>query len=200
MRVIIAEDQGMLRGAMGRLLSMEDDIEVIGEAANGEQALELIRDCSPDIAILDIEMPVLNGLDVAKTLQNEGHPCRITIVTTFARSGYLQRAIQAGVRGYLLKDAPVTKLADNLRSILKGNKVFSTQLSHTMFEEVNPLTVREQEVLRRLEKGDSVSDISQTLFLSPPTIRNYISEIIQKVEAKNRIDAVMIAKRKGWID
>jgi two-component system, NarL family, response regulator DesR len=200
MRVIIAEDQGMLRGAMGRLLSMEDDIEVIGEAANGEQALELIRDCSPDIAILDIEMPVLNGLDVAKTLQNEGHPCRITIVTTFARSGYLQRAIQAGVRGYLLKDAPVTKLADNLRSILKGNKVFSPQLSHTMFEEVNPLTVREQEVLRRLEKGDSVSDISQTLFLSPPTIRNYISEIIQKVEAKNRIDAVMIAKRKGWID
>jgi two-component system, NarL family, response regulator DesR len=200
MRVIIAEDQGMLRGAMGRLLSMEEDIEVIGEAANGEQALELIRNCSPDIAILDIEMPVLNGLDVAKTLQHEGHPCRIAIVTTFARSGYLQRAIQAGVRGYLLKDAPVTKLADNLRSILKGNKVFSPQLSHTMFEEVNPLTIREQEVLRHLEKGESVSDISQTLFLSPPTIRNYISEIIQKVEAKNRIDAVMIAKRKGWID
>jgi two-component system, NarL family, response regulator DesR len=200
MKVIIAEDQGMLRGAMGSLLSMEEDIEVIGEASTGSEALRLIRNCLPDIAILDIEMPVLNGLDVAKTLQHEGNPCRIVIVTTFARSGYLQRALQAGVRGYLLKDAPVAKLAENLRSIMKGSKVFSPQLSHTMFEEVNPLTIREKDVLCQLEKGESVSEISQSLFLSPPTIRNYISEIIQKLEAKNRIDAVMIAKRKGWIN
>jgi two-component system, NarL family, response regulator DesR len=199
-KVIIAEDQGMLRGAMGSLLSMEDDIEVIGEASTGSEALELIRNGSPDIAILDIEMPVLNGLDVAKTLQNEGHPCRIAIVTTFARSGYLQRALQAGVRGYLLKDAPVAKLAENLRSIMKGSKVFSPQLSHTMFEEINPLTLRERDVLCHLERGESVAEISQSLFLSPPTIRNYISEIIQKLEAKNRIDAVVIAKSKGWID
>jgi DNA-binding NarL/FixJ family response regulator len=144
-------------------------------------------------------MPIMSGLDVAETLKEEGHTCRLAIVTTFARSGYLQRAIQAGVYGYLLKDTPVSQLAKNLRNILMDQKVFSPQLSHSMFEELNPLTKREQDILIHLEKGYSVLEMSKMLYLSPPTIRNYISEIIQKTEAKNRLDAVMIAKMKGWI-
>jgi two-component system, NarL family, response regulator DesR len=199
MRIVIAEDQGMVRGAIGKLLSLEPDIELVGEAENGEEALQLIREKSPDIAIVDIEMPIVSGLEAAETLKDEGHPCRIVIVTTFARSGYLQRAIQAGVYGYLLKDSPVSQLAVNLRTIQTGQKVFSPQLSHSMFEEMNPLTKREQDILRHLEEGYSVGEMSKLLYLSPPTIRNYISEIIQKVEAKNRLDAVMIARMKGWI-
>ncbi|MBB6671921.1 response regulator transcription factor [Cohnella nanjingensis] len=199
MKIVIAEDQGMLRGAISRLLSLEDDIEVVGEADNGEQALALIRKQEADIAVLDIEMPLLSGLEVAETLQAEGHPCRIVIVTTFARSGYYQRAVHAGVRGYLLKEAPVSELAEALRKIHEGRRVFSPHLTFSMMEETNPLTARECEVLIHLKEGHTVAEISKLIFLSPATIRNYISEILQKLEAKNRIDAVAIAQNKGWL-
>lgn len=199
MKIVIAEDQGMLRGAISRLLSMEPDIEIVGEADNGEHALQLIRKLSPDIAVLDIEMPLLSGLDVAEMLRAEGSRCRVAIVTTFAKSGYYQRAVKAGVMGYLLKDAPVSELAVSLRHIHKGIRVFSPHLTFSANEELNPLTDRESELLTYLKDGYTVSEISKLLYLSPGTIRNYISEILQKLEAKNRMDAVAIALSKGWI-
>lgn len=200
MRIVIAEDQGMLRGAISRLLSMETDIEIVGEANNGEVALQLIREQLPDIGVLDIEMPLLSGLEVVEKLRAEGNECRIVIVTTFAKSGYYQRAVKAGVQGYLLKDAPVSELAESLRKIYSGRRVFSPHLTFSMGEEINPLTKRESEILFYLKEGHSVSEISKLLYLSPGTIRNYISEVLQKLEAKNRIDAVAIAESKGWIN
>ncbi|MBM7553584.1 response regulator transcription factor [Thalassobacillus pellis] len=199
MKIVIAEDQGMLRGAISRLLGMEKDIEVIGEADNGEEALEIIQTKGPDIAILDIEMPILSGLEVAEKLHENNHPCRVAIVTTFARSGYLQKAVKAGVQGYLLKETPVSELAESLRKIHSGERVFSPQLTFAFLEKTNPLTKREIEILHCLKAGDSVKVMSQTLYLSEGTIRNYISEIIQKLEARNRIDAVGIAEEKGWL-
>lgn len=199
MRIIIAEDQGMLRGAISTLLSMDGDIEVIGEAENGEQALELINKWQPDICVLDIEMPILNGLDVAERLKAEKSECRVVIATTFARSGYFRRAMNAGVQGYVLKAAPVTELANVLRKVYAGERVIDPELAYSMLEPENPLSEREQNILQHLAKGDSVDDISRTLFLTQGTVRNYISEIIQKLEAKNRIDAVFIAQGKGWL-
>ncbi|MGP4059446.1 response regulator transcription factor [Halobacillus sp. H74] len=199
MRIVIAEDQGMLRGAISRLLGMEKDIQVVGEAANGEEAVEIIQRLQPDIAILDIEMPHLSGLEVAEHLQKSNSTCLVAIVTTFARSGYLQKAVKAGARGYLLKDTPVSHLAESLRKIYSGQRVFSPQLTFSFIEETNPLTKREIEILQCLKRGDSVKDMNQSLYLSEGTIRNYISEIIQKLEAKNRIEAVTIAEEKGWL-
>ncbi|MDQ0058788.1 response regulator transcription factor [Paenibacillus harenae] len=199
MKIIIAEDQGMLRGAISRLLALESDIEIVGEAGNGEQALELIRKQEADIVILDIEMPILSGLEVAEKMKDDGIECRVVIVTTFARAGYYQRAVRAGVRGYLLKDAPVADLAEALRRIYAGGRAFSPHLTFSMLGEINPLTERESEVLTHLKQGYSVAEISKLLFLSPATIRNYISEILQKLEARNRIDAVAIAESKGWL-
>ncbi|MFB4166831.1 response regulator transcription factor [Virgibacillus sp. JSM 102003] len=197
--IIIAEDQGMLRGAISKLLAMEEDIEIAGETDNGEEALKLIHQHKPDIALLDIEMPLLSGLQVAEKLKSEGSECKVVIVTTFARSGYLQQAVKAGVHGYLLKDAPVSELAESLRKIQSGRRFFSPHLTFSMMEEIDPLTDRETEILSCLKAGDSVKDISSKLYLSPGTIRNYISEVIQKLEAKNRIDAVTIAENKGWL-
>ncbi|MCC3372522.1 response regulator transcription factor [Cohnella sp. REN36] len=199
MKIIIAEDQGMLRGAISRLLGMEDDIEVVGEADDGEEALALIRGREVDIAVLDIEMPLRSGLEVAEILRAEGHPCKVAIVTTFARGGYYQRAVQADVQGYLLKEAPVTELAKALRKIHAGGRVFSPHLTFAMREDTNPLTPRETEVLTYLKRGHTVAEISRLLYLSPATVRNYISEILQKLEAKTRIDAVAIAENKGWL-
>ncbi|WLD92603.1 response regulator transcription factor [Alkalihalobacillus sp. AL-G] len=199
MHIVIAEDQGMLRGAISRLLAMEDDIKIVGETDNGEEALQLIQKHKPDIALLDIEMPTLSGLEVAEKLKAAVSDCKVVIVTTFARSGYLQQAVKAGVQGYLLKDTPVSELAESLRKINAGRRVFSPHLTFSMMEETNPLTERESEILGRLKDGDSVKDISNKLFLSPGTVRNYISEVIQKLEAKNRIDAVTIAENKGWL-
>lgn len=199
MKIVIAEDQGMLRGAICRLLAMEDDIDIVGEAENGEQALALLRQQEVDIVILDIEMPLLTGLDVAEIVKADGLDCRVVIVTTFAKAGYYQRAVSAGVHGYLLKDAPVSELADALRRIYAGGRVFSPHLTFSKMEERNPLTERESEVLLYLKNGHTVKEMSKLLFLSPATIRNYISEIIQKLEARNRIDAVTIAESKGWL-
>ncbi|WP_036718477.1 response regulator transcription factor [Paenibacillus harenae] len=199
MKVVIAEDQGMLRGAISRLLALEGDIEIVGEAGDGEQALLLAREKAPDMIVLDIEMPILNGLEVAEILREEGTECRVVIVTTFARSGYYQRALKAGVHGYLLKDGPVAELAEALRKIKAGCRVFSPLLTFSMREETNPLSERETEVLLHLKQGHTVAEINKLLFLSPATIRNYISEILQKLEAKNRIDAVAIAQSKGWL-
>jgi two-component system response regulator DesR len=199
MKIIIAEDQGMLRGAMATLLNMEDDIEVVALAENGEEALRLIDQHNPDICVTDIEMPVLTGLDLAERIKSEQNPCKVVIVTTFERSGYFKRAMKAGVQGYFLKETPVSELAIYLRKVYTGSRVISPELTYFAWQEESPLTDRERDVLGHLAEGQTVKDISSTLFLSQGTIRNYISEIMQKLEAKNRIDAVAIAKENGWI-
>jgi two-component system response regulator DesR len=199
MKVVIAEDQGMLRGALGALLDLQEDIEVIGQAENGEQALRLILELAPDLCILDIEMPKMSGLDVAERLKELNHPCRVVILTTFSRAGYFQRAMKAGVYGYLLKDSPIDELGDALRKVHAGQRAISPELAFTMWEARNPLTEREQEVLKLVAQGLSAGEIAKQLFLSSGTVRNYISEILQKLDAKNRIDAISIAEKNGWL-
>ncbi|MCZ8514032.1 response regulator transcription factor [Paenibacillus filicis] len=200
MKVIIAEDQGMLRGALSTLLGLEDDIEVVGQAENGEQALKLILELEPDLCLLDIEMPLLSGLDVAERLKALGSPCRVVILTTFSRAGYFQRAMRAGVFGFLLKDSPIDELSSALRKVQAGGRAISPELSLSIWEAENPLTEREREVLRLVAQGLSVNDIAKQLFLSGGTVRNYISEALQKLEAKNRIDAIGIAEKNGWLE
>jgi two-component system, NarL family, response regulator DesR len=200
MKLVIAEDQGMLRGALSALLDLEEDMQVAGQAENGEQALALIRNLDPDICVMDIEMPHLSGLDVAEKLKEEGCRCKVVILTTFARIGYFQRAMKAGVHGYLLKDSPIDELAEALRKVHAGKRVISPELSYTVWDQENPLTEREREVLRLVAKGLSHQDIAQSLFLSNGTVRNYVSEILDKLQAKNRIEAIGIAESKGWLD
>lgn len=199
MKVIIAEDQRMLLGALSSLLDLEDDIEVIGQAENGSQALQMIVQLEPDICIMDIEMPNMTGLDVAERLKEMKHPCRVVILTTFSRSGYFQRAMRAGVHGFLLKDSPVDDLAEALRKVHQGGKAVSPELSLSFWEAENPLTEREKEILRLVGQGQSANEIAKELFLSNGTVRNYISEILQKLDAKNRIDALAIAEKNGWL-
>ncbi|GMK37906.1 DNA-binding response regulator [Paenibacillus sp. CCS19] len=200
MRVIIAEDQGMLRGALSALLDMEDDIDVVGQAENGEKALELIENLQPDICLLDIEMPILTGLDVAEQLAAGHHSCKVVILTTFSRSGYFQRAMRAGVHGFLLKDAPIDELSAALRLVNQGGRAVSPELAISLWEAGNPLSDREREVLKLAGEGLSAQEISRTLHLTAGTVRNYLSEAIRKLDAKNRIEAIAIANKKGWLD
>lgn len=200
MRVILAEDQGMLRGALSALLDLEDDIEVVGQAENGEQALHLIRTLQPDLCVMDIEMPLMSGLDVAEQLKADGNPCGVVILTTFSRAGYFQRAVKAGVKGFLLKDSPIDELAASLRSVFAGKRAISPELALSFYNSENPLTEREKEVLKLAREGLPAGEIAGRLYLSAGTVRNYLSEAIQKLEAKNRIDAIGIAERNGWLD
>lgn len=200
MKVVLAEDQGMLRGAMAALLGMEDDIEVAGQAADGLQAWELIQALNPDLCVLDIEMPLMTGLDVAEKLKESKHPCKVVILTTFSRSGYFQRAMKAGARGFLLKDSPVSELAAALRSVHAGGRAVSPELALSFWEAENPLNEREREILKLAGSGLSAGDIAGRLFLSAGTVRNYLSEAIQKLDARNRIDACAIAEKNGWLD
>ncbi|MCY8994457.1 two-component system response regulator YvfU [Bacillus inaquosorum] len=198
-RLFIAEDQRMLLGALGSLLDLEKDMTVIGQALNGEEALKAILKLEPDVCIMDIEMPVRSGLDVAEALMQKGCGCKVIILTTFARPGYFERAVKAGVHGYLLKDGEIDDLADAIRKCVKGKRVFSPELTFNMIRDENPLTVREQEILRLAALGKTTKDITLELYLSQGTVRNYISEIIQKLDAKNRTEAASIAEEKGWI-
>ena len=198
-RLFIAEDQRMLLGALGSLLDLEEDMTVIGQALNGEEALEAILKLEPDVCIMDIEMPVRSGLDVAEEFMQNGCGSKVIILTTFARPGYFERAVKAGVHGYLLKDGEIDDLADAIRKCVKGKRVFSPELTFNMMRDENPLTVREQEILRLAALGKTTKDITLELYLSQGTVRNYISEIIQKLDAKNRTEAASIAEEKGWI-
>lgn len=198
-QIVIAEDQRMLRGALGSLLNLEDDLEIIGQAENGREALTKILSLNPDVCLLDIEMPLLNGLDVTEEIKRQNSPCKVIILTTFARPGYFERAVKLGVNGYLLKDGSSDDLADSIRSIMKGKDEFAPELIFGSLKEENPLTTREQEVLRLVAEGKTIKDISMQLYLSSGTIRNYMSEIISKLEANNRITAIAIAEEKGWI-
>ncbi|PEE44262.1 response regulator transcription factor [Bacillus pseudomycoides] len=198
-RIIIAEDQRMLRGALGALLDLEDDIEVVGQAANGEEALKLIESLQPDISIMDIEMPIQSGLDVAETLQKKKSLCKVMILTTFARPGYFERAMKSGVYGYLLKDSPSEDLAAAIRNVMQGKREISPELMFGLWQEQNPLSDREKEVLLLAKEGKTANEIAKTLYLSSGTVRNYISDVLTKLNAKNRIEAIAIAEEKGWI-
>ncbi|QCJ44180.1 response regulator transcription factor [Bacillus sp. S3] len=198
-RLFIAEDQRMLLGALGSLLDLEIDMKVIGQAMNGEEALNRILELKPDVCLMDIEMPVLNGLEVAEELAKRKSPSKIIILTTFARPGYFERALKIGVHGYLLKDGEIDELAETIRKVMEGKRVFSPELTFNVIREENPLTPKEQEILRLASLGKTTKEITSELYLSSGTVRNYISEIIHKLDAKNRTEAASIAEKKGWI-
>lgn len=195
-RIVIAEDQKMLLGAFGSLLNLEEDMEVIGQAANGVEAVELVQRLQPDICIMDIEMPGKSGLEAAEELKEI--PCKIIILTTFARTGYFQRAIKAGVRGYLLKDNPSEELASSIRSVMAGKRIYAPELIDEMYGQENPLTDREREVLELVADGKNTKEIADQLSIKNGTVRNYISTILDKLEVKNRIEAITHSKEKGW--
>ncbi|MDQ0253485.1 two-component system response regulator DesR [Evansella vedderi] len=195
-RIVIAEDQKMLLGALSALLDLEDDMTVVGSASNGEDAVKLVQEHKPDICIMDIEMPKKTGLEAAEELKDFG--CKVIILTTFARAGYFQRAVKAGVNGYMLKDSPSDELADSIRSVMAGRRIYAPELVDEFYSEKNPLTERENDVLSLMAEGRSTKEISQELHLTNGTVRNYISSILEKLEVGNRIEAITRAKEKGW--
>lgn len=199
-RIVLAEDQAMVLSALARLLELEDGIEVVGRAADGAEALTLVRELRPDVLVTDIEMPRLTGLDLAERLNAERLTTRVLIVTTFGRSGYLRRAMDAGVKGYMLKDTPVEQLTDAVRAIAQGGRVVAPELVEAAWDaEPDPLSARERAVLRLAEEGLSNKEIGRELDLSPGTVRNYLSEAAQKLGASNRIEAGRTARREGWL-
>jgi len=197
-RVVIAEDQTMMLGALAALLELEADISVVAQARNGKEALEAVLVHRPDVFITDIEMPEMTGLDVASELKKHS-VTRVIIVTTFARAGYLRRALEAGASGYLLKDSPARELANAVRRVHQGLRVVDPELAVEAWSEPDPLTERERQVLRLAGDGVTSSDIASRLELSEGTVRNYLSEAISKLGAANRVDAARIARAKGWL-
>lgn len=195
-RIVLAEDQRLLLGALGSLLDLEDDMEVVGMAKNGEEAVQLVKKLKPDVCIMDIEMPVKSGLDAAEELVD--FPVKVIILTTFARAGYFERARKAKVSGYLLKDSPSEELANSIRIIMDGRKVYAPELIDLAYENTNPLTKREQEVMELLADGKSTKEIAKELHLSNGTVRNYISVILDKLDVTNRIEAISRIREKGW--
>ena len=199
-RVVLAEDQAMVLGALAALLELESDITVVGRAANGREALESVRTLAPDVLVTDIEMPKMTGLELAAELCRSHPKTRTIILTTFARPGYLRRAMDAGARGYLLKDRPAAELADAVRRVHQGLRVVDPALAAEAWSvEVDPLTERERQILQRAGDGRTSTEIAAELRLSEGTIRNYLSEIIAKLGAANRVDAARIARAKGWL-
>jgi two-component system response regulator DesR len=198
-RVIIAEDQGMVLGALAALLEIEGDITVVARARNGKEALRAVLTHKPDVFITDIEMPEMTGLDVASELKRQHQDTRVIILTTFARAGYLRRALDAGASGYLLKDMRAEELAEAVRRVQQGLRVIDPELATEAWGEPDPLTDRERQVLRMAGDGVASLDIATDLGLSEGTVRNYLSEAISKLGAGNRIEAARIARTKGWL-
>ena len=198
-RIILAEDQAMVRGALVALLQLEPDFEILADAPDGEAAWALVKQHQPDLLVSDIEMPKLTGLELAQRVKDQASNTRVVIVTTFARAGYLRRALDAGVRGYLLKDAPSAQLADALRAVHSGNRAIDPQLAMAAWTEQDPLNDRERKVLRLAGEGSSSAEIGEQLHLSQGTVRNYLSEIISKLSVSNRIEAYRLARQKGWL-
>ncbi|MGF7031338.1 two-component system response regulator DesR [Paenibacillus mucilaginosus] len=195
-RIVIAEDQRMLLGALASLLDLEEDMEVVGRAGNGEDAVKLVHEHKPDICVMDIEMPLKSGLDAAEELRGSG--CKVLILTTFARSGYFERALKAGAHGYLLKDSPSEELAESIRSIMSGRRIYAAELVDGGFSQENPLTDREKEVLALVADGKNTKEIASELYLTTGTVRNYISVILDKLGVSNRIEAITRFKENGW--
>jgi len=199
-RVLLAEDQAMVRGALAALLSREADIEVVAEVARGDEVVEAAQAAQPDVALLDIEMPGGSGLGAAALLRTVLPSCRTVILTTFGRSGYLQRAMESGAVGFLLKDAPAAELALALRRVMAGERVVDPDLALSALSEGrNPLTPREREVLSASLFGANLAEIAAQLVLSEGTVRNHLSTAMQKLGAQNRMEAARLAEQKGWL-
>ena len=198
-RVVIAEDQAMVLGALSALLEIEEDIEVAGRAHDGSEALTICRSTRPDVLLTDIEMPGMTGLELAVAIRAESLPTRVIILTTFARSGYLRRALDSGASGYLLKDSPSEHLANAVRRVAQGGRVIDSDLAAEAWTEADPLTERERQVLRLAGEGRSGTEISGALGLTEGTVRNYLSDAISKLGAGNRVEAWRIAREKGWL-
>ncbi|MFE1592323.1 response regulator [Nocardia sp. NPDC058705] len=199
-RILIAEDMHMIRGALVALLSREDDMDVVAELDRGDHVMDEITRTRPDIALLDIDMPGLDGLSVAARIAEHVPETQVLILTGLSQPGYLLRALQAHVRGFVVKDAPAQTLAESIRKVVAGERVFDTDLVAAALETgSSPLTIREAEVIRAAETGISTEDIASRLFLSPATVRNYLSNAITKIGGRNRIDAIRIARDAGWL-
>jgi two-component system response regulator DesR len=199
-RVLLAEDQALVRGALAALLSLEGDIEIVAEVACGEDAVPAALATHPDVALLDIEMPRGDGLTAASALRAALPTCRVVILTTFGRSGYLRRAMENGAVGFLLKDAPAADLARALRRVVAGERVVDPELALTALSEGdNPLTSRERDVLTASLGGASIADIAGQLALAEGTVRNHLSTAIQKLHVRNRLEAAHLAEQKGWL-
>jgi two-component system, NarL family, response regulator DesR len=199
-RVLLAEDQTMLRGALASLLSLEPDITVVAQAANGNAAIKLIQQHAPDIVVTDIEMPERTGLELAIALKESENKARVIILTTFARPGYLRRALDAGARGYLLKERPASELAEAIRKVQAGLRAIDPALAAEAWSaDADPLSDRERQILQRAGDGRTSAEIAADLHLSEGTVRNYLSEAISKLGATNRTDAARIARSRGWL-
>ena len=199
-KVLLAEDQGMVRGALAALLGIEPDIEVIGSMSNGQEAFRAMATARPDVLVTDIEMPEMTGLELAARVRELYPETRVVMVTTFARPGYLRRALDAGASGYLLKDRPSAELAEAVRRVHRGMRVVDPELAAEIWNaEPDPLSDREREILRRAGEGEATAELAKSLRLSEGTVRNYLSEAISKLGAANRIEAARLARAKGWL-
>lgn len=198
-KILVAEDQAMVLGALVALLEIESDFEVKATALNGEIAFKLLKEQPIDIVLTDIEMPKMSGLDLAIKIKEHHIKTRVIILTTFARPGFLRRALDAGVSGYLLKDTPSEKLANAIREVVSGGRSIDPELAMEAWTENNPLTENERLTLRLAGEGLTAKEISKQIYLAEGTVRNYLSEAISKLDANNRIDAYRIARQKGWL-
>jgi len=197
-RLLLAEDQALVRAALKALLELEG-FAVVGEAATGEEALALALALRPEVALLDVEMPGMDGLEAARAIRREAPQVRVVILTTFARAGYLERALRAGAQGYVLKDSPPQRLSEAIRAVLQGRRVVDPELALEALAEPNPLSERERTVLRLAEEGLSAREIGVRLGLAEGTVRNYLSEALQKLGARNRLEGARRAREKGWL-
>ena len=199
-RVLIAEDQSMVRGALRALLELEEDLAVVAEVGRGDQVVDAAREHSPDVALLDIEMPGCDGIEAARALAAAVPACRAVVLTTFGRPGFLRRAMEVGAAGFLVKDAPVAELARAIRAVVAGERVIDRDLAAAALAlGATPLSAREADVLREAADGATVADISRRLFLSEGTVRNYLSSAIGKTGARTRVEAARVAADKGWL-
>jgi two-component system, NarL family, response regulator DesR len=199
-RVLIAEDQAMVRGALSALLTLEDDFEIVAEISRGDEVVPAALDSLPDVALLDIEMPGGDGLTAAAALRERLPSCRVIILTTFGRAGYLKRAMESGAAGFLLKDSPASELATAIRRVMHGERVVDPVLAAAALSEgESPLTKREREVLVVSANGATIEEVARKLYLSEGTVRNYLSNAIKKLDARNRVEAARLAERKGWL-
>ncbi|KTF15150.1 DNA-binding response regulator [Pseudoalteromonas sp. H105] len=198
-KVYLVEDQGLVRGAVAALLSLDISIEVVGQATNGQTALQEITELKPDIVLTDIEMPIMTGIELAERLKTDFSDIKVVIMTTFSRAGYIRRSMAAGVKGFVLKEAPSESLIATLKKVMAGQKVIDTELALNALEDNDPLSDKERKALQLAGEGLKTADIASTLFLSEGTVRNYLSEAIAKLNASNRVDAARIAKQKGWL-
>ena len=199
-RLLIADDQALVRGALAALLSLESDFDVVAQVERGDEVVETALRSRPDVALLDVEMPGLDGIAAAAALREQLPGCRVLVVTTFGRPGYLRRAFEAGAGGFVVKDSPAEHLADAIRRVHAGLRVVDPELAvESLASGASPLTDREADVLRAARDGSSVADLAGLLFLSEGTVRNYLSSAIGKTGTRNRVEAVRVAERNGWL-